>query len=270
MFSFGSMAELVRQDIAPEKVFSGSPVYGAWGLVRGCQEVKYVIMTRDITGIFGSDNDVQNEPHVSVTPKYIVYACRVENLRRPTIHPSWRFTDTVTPVAVPGCVWTGIEELSIPDCVRDLCGGCFDGCESLRRVTFGPSSMLERIGASCFEGTRIEDLSIPDCVRDLCNCWFKGCRSLRCVTFGPSSSLERIGVSCFEGSGIEELSIPGSVRDLCDCCFKGCKSLRWVTFGPSSSLERIGASCFEGTGVEDLSIPDCVRDLTSRYLFLCE
>ena len=36
--------------------------------------------------------------------------------------------------------------VSVPDSVRELCDGCFKECESLRRVTFGPSSSLERIG----------------------------------------------------------------------------------------------------------------------------
>ena len=41
---------------------------------------------------------------------------------------------------------TGVEEVSVPDGVRELCDGCFNGCSSLRRVTFGPSSSLRRIG----------------------------------------------------------------------------------------------------------------------------
>ena len=30
----------------------------------------------------------------------------------------------------------GLEEISIPDSVRELCDGCFKGCSRLRRVTF--------------------------------------------------------------------------------------------------------------------------------------
>ena len=133
-----------------------------------------------------------------------------------------------------------ILAVSIPNNVSELCEGCFKECKSLRRVTFGPSSSLERIGVSCFEGSGVEEVCIPDGVRELCDGCFKECKSLGRVTFGPSSSLERIGVSCFEGSGVEEVCIPDGVRELCDGCFKECESLRRVTFGPSSSLERIG------------------------------
>ena len=43
-----------------------------------------------------------------------------------------------------------MEEVSIPDGVRELCDDCFSGCGSLRRVNFGSSSSLERIGVECF------------------------------------------------------------------------------------------------------------------------
>ena len=43
-----------------------------------------------------------------------------------------------------------LSSVCVPDSVCELCDGCFSTCESLRRVTFGPSSSLERIGALCF------------------------------------------------------------------------------------------------------------------------
>ena len=42
--------------------------------------------------------------------------------------------------------------------------GCCKGCKSLRRVTFGPSSSLERIGARCFYRYDLVELEIPDSV----------------------------------------------------------------------------------------------------------
>ena len=149
---------------------------------------------------------------------------------------------------------SGTEDIIIPGDIRELCEGCFKGCRSLRRVTLGLSSSLERIGVSCFEATGVEEVSVPDSVRELCDGCFKGCKSLRRVTFGLSSSLERIGVEAFGAlkvcvhwlttCGLVEISIPDSVRELCDGCFKGCSSLQRVTFGPSSSLERIGVEAF--------------------------
>ena len=174
---------------------------------------------------------------------------------------------------------SGVEEVSVPDGVRELCDGCFRGCSSLRRVTFGPSSSLERIGVEAFGPGRdsyghlttcgLVEINIPDSVRELCDkdkCFYWGC--LRRVTFGSSSLLERIGVSCFEMTGIKEVSIPDSVLELCDNCFKACSRLHRVIFGSSSLLQRIGVETFGGIpyrkilcGIVEIYIPDSVREL---------
>ena len=174
----------------------------------------------------------------------------------------------------------GTESVFVPADIRELCDGCFKEHWSLRRVTFRPSSLLERIGVSCFEGTGVEEVSVPDGVRELCDGCFKGCKGLQRVTFGRSSLLERIGVEAFgivrdrKAGDVQcdlgEINIPDGVRELCDGCFKGCKSLRRVTFGPSSSLERIGVSCFEQTGVEEVSVPDRVLELCERCFKGCK
>ena len=90
-----------------------------------------------------------------------------------------------------------IRNVSIPKHVCELSDWFLQYCFSLRRVTFGSSSSLRRIGNYCFEGTGIQEVSIPDSVRELgCVC-FGWCSSLRRVTFGSSSSLRRIGKYCF-------------------------------------------------------------------------
>ena len=44
------------------------------------------------------------------------------------------------------------------------CDGCSYRCESLRHVTLGSSSSLERIGNCCFGGSRLVGLKIPPSV----------------------------------------------------------------------------------------------------------
>ena len=163
-----------------------------------------------------------------------------------------------------------IEEVSIPDGVRELCDQCFYGCHSLQRVTFGLSSSLVRIGVKAFSGftsdstCQIEEISIPDGVREICDQCFYNCSCLRHITFGALSSLERIGVAAFSGytaetaCHIEEVSIPDGVRELCDRTFCNCTSLRRVTFRPSSSLERIGSQCFGLSGLAQFEMPNSV------------
>ena len=52
----------------------------------------------------------------------------------------------------------------VPDGLRELCEGCFERCESLRRVTFC-SSLLERLGALCFYGCRLDRFEISVSLR---------------------------------------------------------------------------------------------------------
>ena len=60
----------------------------------------------------------------------------------------------------------GIEEIAIPDSVRELCDRCFYGCLSLHFVTFGSSSALERIGRHWIRKTQVSEVIIPDTVRE--------------------------------------------------------------------------------------------------------
>ena len=59
---------------------------------------------------------------------------------------------------------TAVEEIAVPDSVRELCDGCFYRCESLRHVMFGSSSSLERIGDCCFGGLRLDGFRTPPSV----------------------------------------------------------------------------------------------------------
>ena len=214
---------------------SDSPGHGALVLVRGCPEVQSAVMASttveslsnpsrlrwDITSIFASDAHEQNEPEVTGTPKYFAYACKFDHFRRETFVPSSSLERIdseafrVVPNGYHQNTPCGPVEIRIPDCVREMCEGCFQGCENLRRVTFGPSSSLKRIGASCFKNTGVEYIVIPDGVRELCEGCFQGCGCLWRVTFGPASSLERFGASCLKAPGVDEVLIPDGVREMC-------------------------------------------------------
>ena len=204
---------------------------------------------------------MQHEQQVTGTPKYVVYIHKVDNLRRVTFGPSssleWIGIEAFGAYVDWDHGWgtCGLVEISIPDSVRELCDDCFKGYSSLRRVTFGPSSSLERIGVSCFEATGVEEVCVPDGVRELCDGCFEGCSRLRRVTFAPSSSLERIGAFCFRDTGVEEVSVPDGVRELCEGCFEGCSRLRVLP-------RRLSGS---GRGASTKAVLS-----SSRSLLLCE
>ena len=63
---------------------------------------------------------------------------------------------------------TSLYEIAVPATVRELSDRCFGGCETLKDVTLGFSSLLEVIGVESFSGTSIREVRIPDNVRRLC------------------------------------------------------------------------------------------------------
>ena len=174
---------------------------------------------------------------------------------------------------------TAVDEVVIPDGVRELCDGCFKGCSSLRRVAFGPLSSLERVGPLCFYQCSLFEFEVPVSVRAIGGGAFGECRLKRgifcrdgcCFRACDGLVLSSDGKRCCCSYGfLSSVRIPDSVSELCDGCFKGCRSLRRVTFGPSSSLERIGVEAFgvvsgggkpTPCGLVEINIPDGVREL---------
>ena len=221
----------------------------------------------EIAGILPLRGRVQEEEaqQFTWTPIYIFDAHRANS--------GLRWSSTLV-----GCALQQLRDVSIPNNVRELCCGCFCDCRRLRRVNFGSSSSLERIGLYCFRGSGVEEASIPDGVRELCEGCFKGCKSLRRVMFGSSSSLDRIGAMCFSGSGLFDLEIPSSVGAIGggafgECllpggfiCRDGCRfrALDGLVLSHDSEL------CYCSYGVlVSVSIPDGVRELCNRCFHSC-
>ena len=238
-------------------------ICGPFGLVQGCDKVrsapKVSTFAKSLAdsanqkyevAVMFSRCDYQKEDVLAMaSPVYVVCAN----------NPDSRFCSKAA------CFHNALpqfRDISIPNSASELRKRCFTGCDRLCRVTFGSSSLLERIGISCFEDTSLGEITIPDSVRELCDECFISCERLCRVTFGSSSSLERIGISCFEGTSLGEISIPDSVRELGDWCFAVCKSLRHVIFGSSSRLEKIGRQCFGGCGLVEFEIPRSVREIS--------
>ena len=163
-----------------------------------------------------------------------------------------------------GSVFT-INEVFVPDSVRELCDYCFYMCEDLRRVVFGSLSNLELFGESAFSRSGVKEISIPDGVREIPYECFAESR-LRRVIFGAHSKLERIGSYAFYSHHFEEVSIPDSVCELGSACFCGAIRPWRVIFGAHSNLVRIGDGAFSRTMIEEIYIPDSVRELGDSCL----
>ena len=93
--------------------------------------------TLEIAGILprhgGLQEGEEEAQQFTTTPIYIVYAHGAN--RGLCWSSTWM-----------GRAFQQLREVSIPNNVRELCDRCFYECKSLRRVNFGSSSSLERIG----------------------------------------------------------------------------------------------------------------------------
>ena len=109
----------------------------------------------------------------------------------------WRFF-TCRTVPYPIRAFQSISfpslHIHIPDFVRELPSECFKGV-SVLAITFGPSSLLESIGASAFKRTRITEINMPNGVRHLGPKCFVG-SPLKRVMFG-AGTLDHIGPKVF-------------------------------------------------------------------------
>ena len=172
-----------------------------------------------------------------------------------------------------------MSELNIPDSVVEVSNQCFYNCERLKRVTFGESSRLERIGTICFALSGLDTFRMPVSVISVGGGAFNGCPleggfhcsdecSFRVIGNLLVDKSERVCISCLGPA--QDIVIPDSVRELCDKCFYECESLTQIRFGLSSCLERIGAFSLSNTSICDIVVPDCVRDICDACFDGCE
>ena len=152
-----------------------------------------------------------------------------------------------------------LTEITIPDGVEELGGGCFARCKKLLRVVFGESSSLRRIGPFCFSHSGLVDFSLPATVVDIGGGAFSACPLNGRVCFHASRHfrvvdrllLSKDGKVCITPIGdVRDVTIPDSVEELHEYCFYKCKHLSKITFGSKSSLKRIGTCSLLATGID--------------------
>ena len=212
-----------------------------------------------------------------VSPDMVCVFCDIQKIaydfRGAVKHVTFGLRSKLKCICKDVFAYAGLETISIPDSVEELCGGCFAHCRSLKHVTFGPSSKLKRICKDAFAYAGLETMSIPDSVEELCDGCFAHCGSLKRVTFGLSSKLKRICKDAFAYAGVESIVVPDSVIELCCGCFLACSGLKSITFGMASQLECMGGEVFamvlEYASIASITIPDSVLELGDSCFYGC-
>lgn len=96
---------------------------------------------------------------------------------------------------------SGLEEIIIPNSVRNIWDYVFQDCKQLKKVTLGKK--LRGIGHNCFEGcTALKEIVIPKKTEYLREEAFLGCENLNKVIF--KGKLEEIGKDAFAKTPFKE------------------------------------------------------------------
>ena len=138
---------------------------------------------------------------------------------------------------------SNMTEITIPDSVKAIGKGAFEGCTGLTSIT------------------------IPDTVTHIGDQMLNGCKNLTSVTI--PDSVTYIGPYTFGTcSSLTSIMIPENVTIIESKAFSGCTSLTSITIPEKVTL--IGSWAFEGcTGLKNVTIPDSVTFLSSRVFEQC-
>jgi DNA polymerase III epsilon subunit-like protein len=172
----------------------------------------------------------------------------------------------------------------IPDGIKEICGGAFDGCSALVSVII-PNSVT-KIGDRAFFGcSRLTSIVIPNSVKAIGHGAFDECFRLTSVTI-PNSVIS-IGEMVFHDcSGLTSpvhnatlfaymptsfsgpYHIPDGIKEVCGGAFWCCRDLTSVTI--PNSVTSIGWGAFaECSGLTSITIPNNVTSIGDEAFSGC-
>lgn len=199
-----------------------------------------------------------------------------------------------TPTPQEQMIFSGPEDRDctsyvIPDGVKEIGEGAFDGCSSLINIEI-PDSVMEIghyafadcssltdieipdgvtwIGEGAFSGcSSLTDIEIPDSVTEIYAYAFSGCSSLTGIKI-PDSVVEIDAEVFADCSSLSDIEIPDGVTKICGSAFAGCSSLTGIEI--PDSVTEIDYYAFSGcSSLTSIEIPDSVTEIGSNAFYGC-
>jgi hypothetical protein len=168
-----------------------------------------------------------------------------------------------------------IQEITLPVRLKTMGVNVFDGCTSLKTVTFDEGVALQTLPSYTFNGcTALTSIEIPYKVVSLGDYIFNNCSSLASVTFEDNTvygnQLMQIGIRAFQNcAALTSIVLPKNVSSLGSeldsstattkmttegYTFYGCSSLKSVEL--SDNIKVIGTYAFNGCiSLESVKLP---------------
>ena len=156
-------------------------------------------------------------------------------------------------------------EAVIPDWVRGIAGGAFQGQENLKKIVLPRG--VKFLGPSAFRYCpSLSEVILPDDLEIIPDSTFIETGSLKSITL--PNSLKTIYMSAFARSGLESIYIPDSVTEIGISVFSGCSSLTYARLSPG--IEEISNNLFmKCSSLARVEIPRGVKKLGNNAFANC-
>ena len=154
----------------------------------------------------------------------------------------------------------------IPEGVRLIGDGAFNGCSSLTNIEF--QEVVLFIGDGAFAGcSNLTNIEIPKGVLTIGDGAFAGCSSLMNIEI--PEGIDHIGGETFTGcSSLTNIKIPKGVAYIGNRAFSGCSSLTNIEI--PEGVWDIGRGAFTGcSSLTNIKIPKGVKDIGSQAFNGC-
>ena len=191
---------------------------------------------------------------------------------------------------------SGIEEIVIPDTVKEIGANAFYDCKKLKSVTFG-TGLLTIEGTAFRNCESLEKVILPEGIKSLKEAAFENCSAITEVflpaslencgdaVFKGTTSLKKIifeegttkifgsnpiyrEAGMFEDCGVEEITLPSSVTEIEGCAFGKCKKLRSIDL--SENITSIGEKAFYGcSSLETIELPVGISKIDHHTFYGC-
>lgn len=143
-----------------------------------------------------------------------------------------------------------VVDYVIPEGVKEILPGAFEGCEKIKRVVFPRT--VETIGKRAFASmTALEEIVLPPDFPVLGDELFAECTNLKFITW--PDNVREIGAKCFVRTGIKDLVIPETVETVGMYAFSLIKAQRVRL---PKTVKEISLSIF--AGVPEIEVYDTI------------
>ncbi len=150
-----------------------------------------------------------------------------------------------------------IENYTIPDTVKNISGGAFEGCGKITSITIPDG--VTTIGKFAFSGcSNLTTVTIPESVNEIGAFAFRNCMSLKWVNI--PKSLTMIDDGLFSGcSSLNGVILPSGITSIGECAFYNCKSLASISIPNNTTY--IGSIAFSSTNLSSIYLSNSTIEM---------